>query len=124
MLRSILLGFLIVLGALGGIVGYKAYEFLAVPPQTPGQNKIVLIEPGQNLDAVANMLVAEGVLRDADGFKLLAKFLDKGGRVKAGEFEVSTGWTPSGRTSKVSCRMKVSLSSGLRLPPNEKLPRL
>lgn len=94
MFRAILLGFLIVLVVLCGTVGYKAYEFLAVPPQTPGQNKIVLIEPGQNLDAVATMLVAEGVLRDAEGFKLLAKFLDKGGRVKAGEFEVSTGWTP------------------------------
>jgi UPF0755 protein len=95
MLRSIILGFLIVLGALGGIVGYKAYEFLAVPPQTPGENKVVLIEPGQNFEAVANMLVAEGVLRDAEGFKLLAKVMDKSGRIKAGEFEVSTGWTPS-----------------------------
>jgi UPF0755 protein len=94
MLRSIILGFLIVLGILGVVVGHRAYEFLSVPPQSPGQNKIILIEPGQSFDATASMLVAEGVLRDADGFKLLAKVTEKSSRVKAGEFEVSTGWTP------------------------------
>ena len=94
MLRSIILGFLIVLCLLGGLVGYRAYEFLSVPPQTPGETKTIFIEPGQSFDAMASMLVAEGVLRDADGFKLLAKVMDKSSRVKAGEFEVSTGWTP------------------------------
>ena len=94
MLRSIIAGFLIVLCVLGGIVGYRPYEFLSVPPQTPGEAKIILIEPGQSFDATATMLVAEGVLRDAEGFKLLAKVTEKSSRVKAGEFEVNTGWTP------------------------------
>jgi UPF0755 protein len=94
MFRSIILGLVIFVLAFGGLVGYRAYEFLAVPPETPGQAKVVFIEPGQSFDAVAAMLVAEGVLRDATGFRLLAKVMDKGGKVKAGEFEVSTGWTP------------------------------
>ncbi len=95
MLRSLILGFLILVLALGGLVGYHAYVFLAVPPESPGQPRIVVIEPGQSFDAVAAMLVSEGVLRDAAGFRLLARVLDKGGRIKAGEFEVHTGWTPS-----------------------------
>lgn len=33
-------------------------------------------------------------MRDANSFRLLAKVLDKGGRIKAGEFVVNTGWTP------------------------------
>lgn len=94
MLRTILIGFLLILVALGGLVGYEAYLFLAVPPARPGEAKVVFIEPGQSFDATAKMLVAEGVLRNAEGFRLLAKATSKGGRIKAGEFEVSTGWTP------------------------------
>jgi len=89
-----MLGILIFAVVLAGLAGYRAYEFLAVPPESPGQPKVVYIEPGQSFDTVAAMLVAEGVLRDATGFRLLAKATDKGGRIKAGEFEVSTGWTP------------------------------
>lgn len=94
MLRSIILGFFLCVLLVGGLVGYRVYEFLSVPPESPGQPKIVYIEPGQSFEATANMLVAEGVLRDAAGFRLLAKATDKGSRIKAGEFEVSTGWTP------------------------------
>jgi len=94
MIRTIVLGVLLVGVLVAGLVGYRAYEFLAVPPQTPGVTKTVFIEPGQPFDAMAAMLVSEGVLRDAAGFRLLAKFMEKGSRIKAGEFEVSTGWTP------------------------------
>lgn len=89
-----MLGILIFAVVLAGLAGYRAYEFLAVAPESPGQPKVVYIEPGQSFDTTAAMLVAEGVLRDAAGFRLLAKATDKGGRIKAGEFEVSTGWTP------------------------------
>ena len=94
MLRTILLGITVLVLVVGGLVGYRAYEFLTVPPHSPGESKFVTIEPGQPFDAVANMLVAEGVLRDAEGFKLLARMTEKGGKIKAGEFEVNTGWTP------------------------------
>ena len=83
MFRSILLGLLIFALALGGLAGYRIHEFLSVPPRSPGETKIVYIEPGQSFDAVAAMLVEEGALRDATGFRLLAKFTEKGGKIKA-----------------------------------------
>ena len=95
MLRSLLLGVCILLIGLAGLIGYKAYEFLTIPPEKPGETKVVFIEPGQSFETTAKMLVAEGALRDADGFRLLARVTGKGGKLKAGEFEVSTGWTPT-----------------------------
>jgi len=95
MLRSILLGLVVCCLGLVGFVGYRAYEFLSLPPASPGETKTVLIEPGQSFEATAKMLAAEGVVRDADGLRLLARLTDKAGKVKAGEFEVSTGWTPT-----------------------------
>jgi UPF0755 protein len=94
MIRSIILGVLLVGCALAALIGYQAWRFLAVPPETPGRDKAVFIDPGQSFDAVAGMLVAEGVLRDVHAFRLLAKVTEKGGRIKAGEFVVNTGWTP------------------------------
>lgn len=90
-----MLGLVVFVLAFGGLLGYRAYEFLSVPPESPGQARVVYIEPGQSFETVANMLVAEGVLRDAAGFRLLARVTEKGGKIKAGEFEVSTGWTPT-----------------------------
>lgn len=94
MLRSILLGLFVFFIALGGLVGYRAYEFLNIPPARPGETKTILIEPGQSFETTAKMLAAEGVVRDAEGLRLLARFTGKASRIKAGEFEVSTGWTP------------------------------
>lgn len=94
MIRSIILGLLLVGCLLAGLIGYQAWRFLSVPPESPGRDKTVFIDPGQSFDAVANMLVAEGALRDAGAFRLLARATDKGGRIKAGEFIVNTGWTP------------------------------
>jgi len=119
MFRSIILGFLIFAVACGGLAGYRIHEFLTVPPQSPGEPKIVYIEPGQSFDAVAAMLVEEGVLRDAMGFRLLAKFTEKGGRIKAGEFEVSTGWTPTRLldylTTSKGVQHKLSAPEGLAM---------
>ncbi|WP_300156843.1 endolytic transglycosylase MltG [Solidesulfovibrio sp.] len=95
MLRSLFLGVCLFLIGLAALIGYKAYEFLAVPPARPGEAKVVFIEPGQSFETTAKMLVAEGALRDADAFRLLARITDKGGKVKAGEFEINTGWTPT-----------------------------
>jgi UPF0755 protein len=95
MIRSIILGVLLVGCLLAALVGYQAWKFLAVPPETPGRDTTVFIEPGQSFDATASMLVAEGALRDAGAFRLLARATDKGGKIKAGEFVVNTGWTPT-----------------------------
>ncbi|UJX40004.1 endolytic transglycosylase MltG [Desulfovibrio sp. JY] len=125
MLRTILLGILICALVVGGLVGYHAYTFLTIPPQSPGETKTVTIEPGQSFDATAKMLVAEGVLRDADGFKLLAKVTEMGGKIKAGEFEVSTGWTPykllNYLTTAKSIQHKLAAPEGLTMRQIAKL---
>lgn len=94
MIRSIILGLCIVVLLLAGLAGYAAYDFLTVPPERPGHDTTVFIEPGQSFAAVAAMLVRKGALRQAEGFRLLAKITKEDGRIKAGEFVVNTGWTP------------------------------
>jgi len=94
MIRSIILGLLGIVCAVAALAGYLTYDFLTVPPEHPGHDRVVFIDAGQSFESVAAMLVHDGVLRDAHGFRLLAKLTKKDGRIKAGEFVVNTGWTP------------------------------
>lgn len=93
MRRILALVFLLVLAA-SAFAGWQAYRFLTVPPESPGREAVVRVEPGMNTEQVAQALYKEGVIRDPLGFKLLARFFKMEGRVKAGEYQLSTGFPP------------------------------
>ena len=84
---------IVCLGA-GGYAWYDVRNFLDTPPQTPGKNLIVDIEPGMNLNQVAAMLEKEGVITSAPRFQLLVRYKEKSRHLQAGRFLVSTGWLP------------------------------
>jgi len=85
---------LLLIGA-GAYVGRQAYDFLCVPPETPGQKKIIRIEPGWTFDKVARELYRENLVKDLERFRVLGKWKERISSIKAGEFRLSTGWTPS-----------------------------
>lgn len=74
--------------------GWHVYEFLTVAPETPGREAVIRVEQGMNTEQVAQVLYKEGVVRDPLGFKLLARFSKLESKVKAGEYQLSTGFTP------------------------------
>ena len=76
-------------------VGWQAYDFLCSPPETPGREKIIHIEPGWTFDQVARTLKRENLIKDIDRFRMLGRWKERISRIKAGEFRLSTGWTPS-----------------------------
>ncbi|MBG0777472.1 MAG: endolytic transglycosylase MltG [Desulfovibrionaceae bacterium] len=79
---------------LGGFVAYEGYHFLHVAPETPGREVLFTVEPGETFVSVARRLHREGVVADADYFRLLGDWERKFGAIQAGEFRLSTGWTP------------------------------
>lgn len=80
--------------ALGGYTVYQARLFLTTPPQEPGRDIVVHIEPGSSFDSVAAMLSEKNIITDADNFRLLASWEKKIGSIQAGEFRLNTGWRP------------------------------
>lgn len=94
MLGKLLGGFFLLVVLAAGLAGWQAYEFLTTPAQTPGQETRVLIEPGASFDRVAASLYKAGVIRNPLYFGVLARVTNQGQRVKAGEYELSTGLTP------------------------------
>ena len=90
-----LLGLLLLLALLAcGWLWYEARTFLDTPPQQPGQEVLFDVRPGASLGQVAASLAQQGVVTDADKFRLLARYKGWESRLQAGRFALHTGWGP------------------------------
>ena len=85
---------LVFFGAVG-VAGYIGYMFLAVPPETLGTERIVLIPSGSSGRKIAEMLEAESVIRNKHLFMLLSRFYRSGKTMKAGEYQFTTAMLPT-----------------------------
>jgi UPF0755 protein len=90
-----LLAALLVVAAFAATVAYRAQRFLNVPPETPGHEVTIFIEPGQPFEQTAKTLREAGLISDEFKFKLLALYTGLGSRIRAGEFLLSTGFVPA-----------------------------
>lgn len=93
-LRSAFLVLFLCVTAAGLWCGYEAYTFLNVPPETPGQAVSFDVTPGMTISRAATALKAKNVITDPFRFRLLARYREAGGKLKAGRFLLNTGWTP------------------------------
>lgn len=87
--------FLLAVIAISGIALYEAHRFLNTPPETPGREVTVVIEPGTTFDAVSRMLAEKNLVTDAYYFAMYGKWKEAAGSIQAGEFTMNTGWLPS-----------------------------
>lgn len=124
-MRYVILTVFVAVLAAAGAAGYHAWTFLTVPPEDPGREVVFAVEPGQRFADVADKLAEQGVVADALLFRLYAKYTELGGKVKAGEFALSTGWTP-GRvleelTTSGGIQRKLSVPEGLTMRQTAKV---
>jgi UPF0755 protein len=93
-LRALL--FLVVWGLLlvGAYVAFDAHSFLTTPGSDKPEAIVLTIKPGATFDRVAWDLKKAGAIRDVTRFRLLAHAHNALGQIKAGEYELNTGWTP------------------------------
>ena len=73
---------------------WDAYRFLNTPASEDPKEVSFTIIPGSTLIRVAWDLKKAGLITDVNRFQLLAYFKDDLGNIQAGEFTLSTGWTP------------------------------
>lgn len=96
--RIFLITILIFLGIVVGFLSYAGitvYTFLSVPPNQQAEEKIVLIERGMSLRAIAERLEEHEVISDKDLFMILGRFYRKGETIKAGEYQFTTSMLPT-----------------------------
>ncbi|MDR2727165.1 MAG: endolytic transglycosylase MltG [Deltaproteobacteria bacterium] len=69
--------------------------FLSLPGSRPSRNVEVIVQPGASFAAVASNLKELGVISDERRFTLLAEWEKQTAKLRAGRFQLNTGWTPS-----------------------------
>ncbi len=94
MLKRILAITLLAAVVAGGLAAWRIHQFLTTAPQTPGEERSVLLPPGAGFDQIAAELYKQGVITDPLGFKLLARYTGQDQKLKAGEYQLNTGLTP------------------------------
>ena len=92
-----LLGALFLLAAVAAAWFWSGYQdFLDQPLQVPEEGLVLEVPPGTNLKALARRLQAQGVLSNADYLYWHARWEKLAHRIRAGEYQLSTGITPVG----------------------------
>lgn len=101
----------------GACAAREAYVFLNTPASADPKEVVIDIPPGATFDRVAWDLFKLGAITDVDRFRILAQIRRKLGSIQAGEFAVSTGWTPDQvliqLTSGRAMLYKLALREGL-----------
>lgn len=96
----LILGLIVVVAGtgLGVYVYYSMNRFLETPANVAlGQEEkffYVIVDPGSSFDRVATQIYEQGGISDLDRFKLLGRWKNSTGQIKAGEFEFNTAWKP------------------------------
>jgi UPF0755 protein len=78
----------------GACFALEARRFLRTPGSDAAQERLIVVAPGATFDQVARDLEQAGAIRDSFRFRLLARYNDAFGKVRAGEHLINTGWTP------------------------------
>lgn len=85
---------LLLFGCLFLASAWLAVYALRPGPETAAGSAIVTIPKGTSLRGMTGILAAAGLLKEDVRFPLLARILGYSGRLRAGEFKLSTGRTP------------------------------
>ncbi|MDR2604329.1 MAG: endolytic transglycosylase MltG [Desulfovibrio sp.] len=74
--------------------GLRFYAFMSTPASDAPREFVLSIASGSGFDRVAYDLQKEGAVTDVDLFRMLARLKGSLNRVQAGDYLISTGWTP------------------------------
>ncbi|MFP4071689.1 MAG: endolytic transglycosylase MltG [Desulfovibrionales bacterium] len=77
------------------VLAHQTYTFFTTPAQYPGEDVIIEVPAGGTFRGVAEQLEEKGVITSSWKFLLLGKLTEKDQGIKAGEFRLNSGWTPS-----------------------------
>jgi UPF0755 protein len=77
------------------------YRFLSAPASSEPEEVIIEIASGTSLRALGNLLQERGLISSAERFRWLARFKGAARRIKAGEYQLSTGLRPGELLDKI-----------------------
>ena len=93
---------LLVVFAIGSLwLMADVYRFISVPASRQPKEVVIEIPSGMSLGALSNLLAERGVVNSAVKFRWLVRFKGAARRIKAGEYQLSTGLRPGELVDKI-----------------------
>ena len=77
------------------------YKFISTPASDEPQEVVIEIPSGMSLGALSNVLEERGIVSSAAKFGWLVRFKGSARRIKAGEYQLSTGLRPGELVDKI-----------------------
>lgn len=103
----------------GGVSYYVWNSFVSEPPSNDGTEVIYEVGQGRTFSGVASELESQGLIKNAKLFKLYAKFVGQGSKLKVGEYLLRKNMTPKEvlqiLSSGVSIGRTLTVSEGLNI---------
>lgn len=84
---------LLILSA-SAVAGYQFYVFAMTPMDESEDAVLVVVSPGQGLNATTHLLWKNNLISSSAKFKILAAVTGKEKKIKAGEYQVSSSMSP------------------------------
>ena len=78
-----------------------AYQFISTPASSEPEDVVIEISPGMSLSTLSNLLQKRGAISSATKFGWLVRFKGAARRIKAGEYQISTGLRPTEVLDKI-----------------------
>jgi UPF0755 protein len=90
------LAFLVLIVAMAGaVVLWQAFRFLRTPAGTSSEVVVFNLERGQSSREVAGRLAADGLITDADKFRIYSRIKGQAANLRVGEYALRRNMTPS-----------------------------
>lgn len=109
---------LMLIGLIGGAIGFRTVVHMMTGPGPLQQEKLVLIERGSGLNQIALTLEDEGVIRSRFLLILRARMEDQATALKAGEYQFAPGISVAQALNKMAegdvYKRQVTIPEGLR----------
>lgn len=113
-MKKIIAVLVLLIGLIAAALAWQAIEFLSSPAQIRGEEVVFEVTYGMPFSRVAKNLKDQGLIRDTNKFRWLARFSGKTTQIKVGEYRLRTDSKP--REILAALTTGESISYSLTIP--------
>ena len=118
---------LVIIGILALIIASaNIWYFTNISGSTyPGEPRVLIIQPNDSVETIANQLEEQGIIKSALAFKIFLKLNDKAASIKSGEYrDLAQGFYPASEIAEILTRGASKQTFRITIYPGDSLYKI